>query len=66
MSSLAESFPKEQERLLNLLEQYREIGPSGVFGYAVIKDTLLRANVAMASGDVAAMLRAYTEMQGCQ
>lgn len=66
MSSLAESFPKEQARLIELLDQYREIGPHGTFGYKMIEAVLLRANEAAASGDVVAMIRAYAEMQGCQ
>lgn len=63
MSSVGEEFPKEQARLTELLEQYVEIGPSGVFGAAMIKSALRRAAVAMASGDVVEIVKAYQEMK---
>jgi len=64
--TLAEVFPLEQARLRELIDAYRDIGPAGAFGLAMIRQTLSRADVAMASGDVAAMLRAYEEMRGCE
>lgn len=61
--SLTVAFPKEQERLVMLLEQYAEIGDSGRFGYAVIRESLFRSFRAMASGDVVEMLSAFKDMQ---
>lgn len=64
--TLADVFPQEQARLRELIDAYRDIGPAGSFGLAMIRQTLARADAAMASGDVAAMLRAYEEMKGCE
>lgn len=65
MNTLADEFPKEQERCRQLLEQYKEIGPVGAFGHMMISDVLRRADQAAMSGDVVAMLRLYEEMKGC-
>lgn len=61
--SLAESFPKEQERLVGLLEAYIKIGPSGAFGLEVIRQSLFRSFAAVASGDIAEMLASYLDMK---
>ncbi len=64
--TLAESYPKEQARLRELLGQYRAIGPAGAFGAAVIEQALKRADEAAMSGDVVEMVRAYAAMQECE
>jgi phage-related baseplate assembly protein len=64
--SLGEAFPKEQERLRELLQAYRDIGPAGAFGYMAISAVAKRADEAAISGDPVAMLRAYQEMKGCE
>ncbi len=66
MSSLGEQLPKEQARARELLAQYREIGPAGAFGAAMIEQALQRAAQAVMSGDVVAMLRAYEELKGLE
>jgi len=66
MSTLAEKYPIEQARCRELLRQYQEIGPMGRFGYAMIEAVLKRADEAVMSGDIVAMLHSYTEMQGCE
>ena len=66
MSSLAEEYPKEQERCRELLEQYKELGPPGTFGYIMLKDFLKRADKAVAEQDVVAMIACYKEMKECQ
>jgi len=66
VESLGDAFPKQQVRLRVLIGQYREIGPAGTFGAAMIEATLAEADRAMASGDVVAMLRAYRAMEECQ
>ena len=63
MSSLGEQFPVEQARCRELLGQYREIGPAGMFGAAIIEDVLQRADQAAISGDVIAMIQVFGEMQ---
>lgn len=64
--TLAEAFPLEQARLRELIDAYRDIGPAGAFGLAMIRQTLARADAAVASHDTVAMLRAYEEMKGCE
>ena len=66
MSSLGEEYPKEQERLRGLIEQYKEIGPAGAFGLMAIRSVLRRADIAAASQDTIEMIRCYNEMKGCQ
>jgi hypothetical protein len=64
--TLAEAFPLEQARLRELCDAYRDIGPAGAFGLAMIRLTLKRADEAAASHDTVAMLRSYEEMKDCQ
>lgn len=40
MSSLGDDFPKEQARCRELLDEYRAIGPLGMFGATMIEQTL--------------------------
>jgi hypothetical protein len=64
-SSVGEDFPKQQARVRELLEGYREI-PTGGFGAAILEEILRRADRAAISGDVVAILRSYDELKGCQ
>jgi hypothetical protein len=59
-----EDFSKEQARCQKVLQQYKELGPIGVFGGTMIKETLREADEAMASGDISRILRAYKAMKG--
>lgn len=63
MTSVGDEYPKEQARCREILGYYKEIGPVGAFGAAMIEDTLRRADEAAVSGDVVAMVRAFKEMQ---
>lgn len=65
MISLAQDFPKEQQRVRELLEVYITI-PAGAFGAMILRQVLARAEQAAASGDVIAMMRSYEELKGCQ
>lgn len=65
MSTVAEELPNEQQRVRELLEVYNTI-PTGAFGAAVLREALSRAELAAASGDVAAMVRSLAELRGCQ
>jgi hypothetical protein len=62
-SSLGEAFPLEQARCRELLEQYRSIGPNGLFGAMGIEDVLRRADRAAIEGNVVEMIRLYEEMR---
>lgn len=61
--SVGEDFPKQQERVRKVLSAYESVGPAGHFGAAMIRDTLRRAELAMASGDIIAILRTYAELK---
>jgi len=63
METLADALPKEIARVREALGHYKEIGPAGVFGAAMIEQDLRPADAAVMSGDVVAMLRAYKALQ---
>ena len=65
MSSLAEAYPKEQERMRELLEQYKEIGDPGIFAHTMLSDLLKRADKAAAEQDLVAMVQTFEEMKEC-
>ena len=66
MSTVGDEYPKEQARCRELLQMYREIGPSGMFGAAVIEAKLREADEAMASGDIVRILAAFQAMKECE
>ncbi len=66
MSSLGEEYPKEQSRCRELLSVYKEIGPAGAFGHMMISQVLQRADAAVISGDLVAMIRCFEEMKECE
>lgn len=61
--SLGEQYPKEQARCREALEIYKSLGPLGMFGAANIEMTLQKADKAVISGDLVAMIEAFQEMQ---
>jgi len=63
MESLGEALPKEQARVREVLGYYKEIGPAGMFGAAMIEQSLQKADKAIMSGDIVAMMGAYKELQ---
>lgn len=63
MSSVGEEYPKEQARVREILGQFKQIGPAGAIGAALIEDVLRRADRAAMSGDVLAVLRSFEEMR---
>lgn len=63
MTSLGEAFPEEQARLRELLVQYLEIGPAGIFARMMIEDCLKRADKAVMEQDLPSMIRIYQEMR---
>ena len=66
MSSLGTEFPKQQARCRELLLVYKDIGPSGAFALAMIKQVLERADQAASEQDVIKMIRSWDEMKNCQ
>lgn len=62
--TLADALPKEMARVREVLGHYREIGPAGAFGAAMIEQDLRAADRAVMSGDVVAMLRSMKTLQG--
>lgn len=66
MGSLADALPAEQKRCRELLGVYKGLGPAGSFGAAVIEHALQKADNAIMSGDVVAMIGAYEELKGLE
>lgn len=58
-TSVGEDFPKQQARVREILGMYRDIGPNGMFGAAMIEQTLREADEAQASGDIIRILQSY-------
>jgi hypothetical protein len=61
--TLADALPKEMARVREVLGHYKEIGPAGMFGAAMIEQDLLAADRAVMSGDVVAMLSSLKTLQ---
>lgn len=66
MSTLADDYPKEQERVRDLLHEYVNLGPSGRFGAVMISAKLREADQAAISGDLPRMIRAYQALKECE
>ncbi len=64
--TLADALPKEMERVREVLALYRQIGPAGMFGAAMIEQDLRNADRAVMSGDVVAMLRSLKALQAIE
>jgi len=62
--TLADALLKEQARCRELLGIYREIGHAGAFAAAMLELSLKRADEAVMSGDLAAMIAAYRDLVG--
>ena len=63
METLGEALPKELARVREILGHYKEIGPAGAFGAAMIEQSLRRADAAIMSGDLPAMIDAYNDLK---
>ena len=66
MTTLAEQLPKEMARVRKVLGHYKEIGAPGMFGAAMIEQSLRAADKAVMSGDVVAMLAAFNDLKEIQ
>lgn len=65
-TSVGEDFPHQQERLRELMQEYRDLGPAGTFGLMMLQQVAKRADEAMASGNVVRILSSYQEMKECK
>ena len=67
MSSIGSEFPMEQERVRELIDEYRKLpGGVGMIGAYLMDDILKRAAEAQSSGDVIQILRAFQELKDCE
>jgi hypothetical protein len=65
MITLGEALPLEIARVRDdVMPAYRDIGVSGAFALARMKNALEAAEKATVEGDTVAMLRAYEELKG--
>ena len=55
-----------QNRVSELLRRYDDLGPVGVFAATMLRADVERADAAIASGDIVAMLRALEALKGCE
>lgn len=60
--NLIEGLLKEATRRREILPHYEAIGPAGMFGATMLKQDILRAEQAIAGGDVAEMVALYKEL----
>ena len=60
--TLGEEMPKEMARVRTVLGYYKEIGPAGSFGAAMIEQSLQAADKAVMEGDLVGMIRAYKDL----
>ncbi len=63
MSSLAEALPAECARVRELIPMYLSV-PMGFITAGMMEADLRRADAAMMSGDVIAMLQVYESLKG--
>ncbi len=61
--TLADALPKEIARVRTILGYYKEIGPAGMFGAALIEQDLREADHAAISGDVVRMIKSLTALR---
>jgi hypothetical protein len=62
-NTLADKLPEEMARVREVLGHYKEIGPAGMFGAAMIEQSLRAADKAVMSGDLVAMISAYQDLK---
>ena len=66
IETLGTALPKEQARVRQVQADYRAIGPPGFIGATLIEMSLRKADQAVMSGDVVAMLLAYEDLKSIQ
>lgn len=60
--SLGEALPRECARVRELIPMYAQI-PTGGFAIAMMEQALRRADHAMMTGDLSAMIKVYNELR---
>lgn len=66
-ATLGEALPKEMARVRDeLIPEYLSIGPASGFAVMMMRRSLDRAAIAMAEGDLLAMIAAYKELKDYQ
>lgn len=63
MSNVGEEIVKEMARVRDELIPAYDAIPGGVFGATMMRQALDRAAVALATGDVVAIVRSYAELK---
>ena len=66
METLADALPREITRCEQLLTEYINLGPVGMFGAIMIRRDIAAAHKAMMEANCVAMIAAYKALQGCQ
>lgn len=61
--NLMEGLLDEMNRVREILEEYKSIGPPGMFGVAMIQGAINQAEKAIASNDVIKMIQCYEELK---
>lgn len=64
MASVGEEILVELKRNRELLQAYKDIGPAGAFGYAMINADIDAAEKALAENDVVAIIQCYEKLKG--
>lgn len=63
MANLVEGIISECNRAREVLSYYKEIGPAGMFGAAMIEAKIREGEAALASGEVVRMMQAYQTLK---
>lgn len=64
--NLMEGLLRQMNRCRELVKEYEKIGPTGIFGKTMIEQDIKNAEKAMGGGDIAEMIAAYKNLEGCQ
>jgi hypothetical protein len=64
--NLIEGIQQELDRNRELLQEYKNIGPAGMFGATMIQNAIKTAEKAIAHGDTIQMLKSYNELKETQ
>jgi hypothetical protein len=63
--NLVEGLLDEMNRCRELLKDYEQIGPAGMFGHAAITEAIRNGEKALGGGDIAEMVAAFKALQSC-
>ncbi len=61
--TVGDDYPVQQARVRRLVGYYKELGPPGAWGAAIMEDLLKRADEAALGDDIVLLLRIYQEMK---